>query len=153
MKNSKKGISLIVLVITIIVIIILAAAVLLSIQNNNPIENANKARYSSDKDAAQSAFNILMGKIMADCQSSVDIKLVNAATGESGHPVVGTYFMLSGSDTEYVKYNESTKKYEKTTTASEKFTVDADALGVNPANLNKYTIDEKGVITDPAITD
>lgn len=43
MKN-KKGISLIVLVITIVVIIILAAAVILSLGNNNPINNAKKAK-------------------------------------------------------------------------------------------------------------
>ena len=48
-KSSKKsGISLIVLVITIIVIIILAVAVILSIANNNPIENANKAKFQND---------------------------------------------------------------------------------------------------------
>ena len=43
MVNTKKGISLIVLVITIIVIIILAVAVILTIANNNPIGNAKKA--------------------------------------------------------------------------------------------------------------
>ncbi len=48
MKNQKNGISLIVLVITIIVIIILAVAVILSIANNNPIENANKAKFQND---------------------------------------------------------------------------------------------------------
>ncbi len=48
MKKQKSGISLIVLVITIIVIIILAVAVILSIANNNPIENANKAKFQND---------------------------------------------------------------------------------------------------------
>ena len=43
-RSKKKGISLIMLVITIIVIIILAVAVILSIANNNPIENAKKAK-------------------------------------------------------------------------------------------------------------
>ena len=48
MKKQKSGISLIVLVITIIVIIILAVAVILSIANNNPIENTNKAKFQND---------------------------------------------------------------------------------------------------------
>ena len=47
-KDSKKGVSLIVLIITIIVIIILAAAIILSISKNNPITNANKAVNEND---------------------------------------------------------------------------------------------------------
>jgi len=43
-----NGISLIVLVITIIVIIILAGAVILSLSNNNPISQANIARFKAD---------------------------------------------------------------------------------------------------------
>jgi Tfp pilus assembly protein PilE len=52
MKN--RGISLIVLVITIIVIIILAGSVILSLSNNNPIEQAQKAIFSSDVESFQS---------------------------------------------------------------------------------------------------
>ena len=48
MKNSKKGISLIVLVITIIVIIILAAAVILTMQKSNPISDARTAVEKED---------------------------------------------------------------------------------------------------------
>ena len=47
-NQAKKGISLIVLVITIIVIVILAVAVILTLANNNPIENANKASFQND---------------------------------------------------------------------------------------------------------
>jgi type II secretory pathway pseudopilin PulG len=46
--RKNDGISLIVLVITIIVIIILAGAVILSLANNNPISQANKATFLSD---------------------------------------------------------------------------------------------------------
>ncbi len=46
--KEQRGISLIVLVITIIVIIILAGAVILSLNQNNPIESANKAVFLSD---------------------------------------------------------------------------------------------------------
>ena len=57
-KEEKKGISLIVLVITIIVIIILAVAVILSIANNNPIENAKKAKEDHNKAELKEAANI-----------------------------------------------------------------------------------------------
>ena len=46
--QSKKGISLIVLVITIIVMIILAAAIIISLNNTGIIGNANKAKNESD---------------------------------------------------------------------------------------------------------
>ena len=71
MKNSKKGISLIVLVITIIVIIILAAAVILTLNNNNPISNARVAVDKSDYLEAQDAFNLWAGKVMAEQLDSV----------------------------------------------------------------------------------
>lgn len=58
-KETKKGISLIVLVITIIVIIILAVAVILSIANNNPIENAKKARQANDDSTLKEYVNTL----------------------------------------------------------------------------------------------
>ena len=143
MKNSKKGISLIVLVITIIVIIILAAAVLLSIQNNNPINNANKARYSSDADAAQSAFNILMGKVMADCEGSVEIEPA------SGKLEGASFYIGSGSNKTYVfvdngKYNLKGE--------GEKFVLDIKTdLGINNSKTDTYTLTDKGVVADPAV--
>jgi len=71
MKNSKKGISLIVLVITIIVIIILAAAVILTLNKNNPIEEANDARYASDTANMQAILTNVVAKIMAEKQSVI----------------------------------------------------------------------------------
>ena len=93
MKNELrfKGISLIVLVITIIVIIILATAIILTLVKNNPIEEANKARYESDRDSMQAIFTNTVAKIMAKNQGSIDIKAgqinsvksgVNSTTGE-----------------------------------------------------------------------
>jgi len=73
MKNSKKGISLIVLVITIIVVIILAAAVIISLQNNNPMTEANKARYSSDVANMQAVFVNAVGKAMADQEMVITV--------------------------------------------------------------------------------
>ena len=79
MKNSKKGISLIVLVITIIVIIILAAAVILTLNNNNPIAEANDARYASDVANMQAILTNTVGKIMAANQSTITITAVSFA--------------------------------------------------------------------------
>ena len=56
--KEKQGISLIVLVITIIVIIILAVAVILSIANNNPISNANKAKFQNDLKSIQEELDL-----------------------------------------------------------------------------------------------
>ncbi len=65
MKNSKKGISLIVLVITILVIIILAAAVLLSLNNNNPITNSKQAAFDNDVSEVRSAINLYISNFLA----------------------------------------------------------------------------------------
>lgn len=134
MKNSKKGISLIVLVITIIVIIILAAAVLLSIQNNNPIDNATEAKNASNLDAAQSAFNILIGKVMADCQTSVEIK---------GTSLVGVTFEADGK-----KVNKNGDKFELTEAGG--YSVSESDLGFKTGDLEGYTINATtGVVSAP----
>ena len=72
--NHSGGISLIVLVITIIVVIILAVAVIVSLQNNNPMVEANKARINSDVANMQAIFTNTVGKIMAENQDVVVIK-------------------------------------------------------------------------------
>ncbi|MEG1705559.1 MAG: hypothetical protein RR290_03170 [Clostridia bacterium] len=74
MKN-KKGISLIVLVVTIIVIIILAGAVILSLTNNNPIEEANKAKRDHSASEATSALSLYLGKVMAKVGDSVQLDI------------------------------------------------------------------------------
>ena len=89
--NPYGGISLIVLVITIIVVIILAAAVIISLQSNNPMSEANRARYESDVANMQMIFTNTVGKIMAEKQEVVGIREcqinqitsgVKSATGE-----------------------------------------------------------------------
>ncbi|MEG1022402.1 MAG: hypothetical protein RSE50_12925, partial [Myroides sp.] len=60
--HTHRGISLIVLVITIIVIIILAAAVILTLNKNNPIENANKATFVSNMKTFQEELNMYHAK-------------------------------------------------------------------------------------------
>ena len=71
--NSKKGISLIVLVITIIVIIILAAAVVMSLSNNNVLTNSRTAVNESDFSEVQSSFQIKMQAILVQQLDSVVI--------------------------------------------------------------------------------
>ena len=71
--NPCGGISLIVLVITIIVVIILAAAVIISLQNNNPMSEANEARINSDVANMQAIFTNTVGKIMAEKQEVIGI--------------------------------------------------------------------------------
>ncbi len=73
-KTNFSGISLIVLVITIIVIIILATAIILTLINNNPINEANKARFESDRESIQAIFTNTVAKVMAKNQSSINIK-------------------------------------------------------------------------------
>jgi len=72
-KTNPSGISLIVLVITIIVIIILAAAVILTLNKNNPIEEASKARYESDVANMQAIFTNVVTKVMVQKQSTIEI--------------------------------------------------------------------------------
>ena len=88
MKNSKKGISLIVLVITIIVIIILSAAVLLTMSKNNPVDNAVLATYSSDKAEIKSAISLFITNYMAKHEGNSPL------TGTSAITIDGTVAQL-----------------------------------------------------------
>ena len=64
-KHIKKGISLITLVITIVVVIILAAAVILSLNQNNPIQNARVATVVQKKDSIESSVLMYVSSIKA----------------------------------------------------------------------------------------
>jgi type II secretory pathway pseudopilin PulG len=70
--KQKNGISLIVLVITIIIIIILAGAVILSLANNNPITQANKATYLSDLKNFQTELDLYETKQFSDKLGAYD---------------------------------------------------------------------------------
>ena len=87
MKKQKNGISLIVLVITIIVIIILAVAVILSIANNNPIENANKAKFQNDLKTIQEELTLKQATNYVDEHTgngtSEEIIIVNLPSADS----------------------------------------------------------------------
>ena len=55
-KATLSGISLIMLVVTIIIMLILATVIVVTISSNNPVSEANKARYESDVDNMQALF-------------------------------------------------------------------------------------------------
>ena len=83
LKQSKlKGISLIVLVITIIVIVILAVAVILSIANNNPIEQAKKAKFQNDLKTMQDELNVYIASQVSDPSGNFDIDNLNVKNEE-----------------------------------------------------------------------
>ena len=84
MRNSKKGISLIVLVITIVVIIILAAAVILSLNNNNLITNARRAVNENDFSETNSAFAIALQDVVITQLDNVVLSGYAAAAGFTG---------------------------------------------------------------------
>ena len=146
MKNSKKGISLIVLIITIIVIVILATAILVSVINNNPISEANKARYESDRDNMQAVFTNTVGKIMAENQGTVnvtagqintEIKDVNEATGEVAYTV----------DNATVAANASGKiVFDKGTNDATTYYT-GKKLPIYQAGETKWYVDSEGVLS------
>ena len=81
-KPTHMGISLIVLIITIIVIIILSTAVIVTISNNNPIDEANMARYETDRDSMQAIFTNTVAKVMVKNQGTVNVVVgqINSVT-------------------------------------------------------------------------
>ena len=121
-KLTKYGISLIVLIITIIVIIILSTAVIVTISNNNPIDEANVARYESDRDSMQAVFTNTVAKVMAKNQGTVSVTAgqinkttsgVNSTTGQVSYTVTdavngananGTIVFNKGENTDIVFY-------------------------------------------------
>ena len=118
MKNSKKGISLIVLVITIIVIIILAAAVLLTLNNNNPIENSKTATFQNDCAEVKSALALYVGNFIA-----------KDANHKGPFPATGSV-TISGTTTDDDPQPASTAGADTTTTST---TLSWTALGFNAA--------------------
>ena len=76
-KDSKKGISLIVLIVTIIVIIILAAVVVLTISKNNPVSSAKEATFKEDMTSIQDELSMYISKKYTDNPASFDKSSVN----------------------------------------------------------------------------
>ena len=86
-RSKKKGISLILLVITIIVIIILAVAVILSIANNNPIENAKKAKEAHNNAVEKEKIELLkQAKLMKQSLGTKTEDEVNEEIIKANYP-------------------------------------------------------------------
>ena len=145
-KTNSKGISLIVLVITIIVIIILATAILVSVISNNPISEANKARYESDRDNMQAVFTNTVGKIMAENQGTVNITAgqINTVTKDAKEATGTVAYTV---DNATVAENASgTIVFDKdANTATTYYT--GKKLPIYAAGETKWYVDSEGVIS------
>ena len=168
MKNSKKGISLIVLVITIIVIIILAAAVILTLNNNNPIKEANDARYASDVANMQAVLTNTVAKIMAANQSTIEITPTEITDGNlkatigytldypaDKNNATGTITFEKGTNTipesGVLKAWKTGKALPNYTSGSETWKVDAEGtltLTVGVGTDNEATYPVSGTVVD-----
>jgi len=144
--KAKRAISLIVLVITIIVIIILATAIIVTLLGNNPIKEANKARYESDRDSMQAIFTNTVAKVMAKTQSTMEIKAgalnkvtsgVNSATGEAKY-ILNNPEKSEGKEGKIIFDN-------KENTDNEYYT--GRKLPIYNAGETTWYVDEEGIIT------
>lgn len=145
-KRKRKGISLIVLVITIIVIIILAAAIILTLNKNNPMEEANRAKYESDRYSMQAIFTNAVAKVMAKNQGSIDIKaraLNSIKSGVSSTIGETTYILNNPEKSE--NRNGKIIFDNKSNTEIEYYT--GRKLPIYNAGETTWYVDEEGVIT------
>ena len=141
MKNSKKGISLIVLVITIIVIIIIAAAVILGLTKSNPINNSKIASMTNNRDSIYSTVNMHISQITAKTQGNFSLAEIitglegmtaSSAAGDTEDPIlkagVADSKITVGNQAKYL----ATKKVQLPDTTN---------CVVNGANIKLYQID------------
>ena len=92
MKNKTKeieGISLIVLVITIIVIIIISAAVILTLTDNNPMSQANEAKFKATLDTYNSELSLMISKKYLD-NPNLSVNQLNATIWDGTSEITGT---------------------------------------------------------------
>ena len=142
----KGAISLIVLVITIIVIIILATMIIISIVNNNPISEANKARFQSDRDNMQGIFTNTVAKVMAINQGSISIRagvLNEIKSGVNKTIGIANYVIKDGVDG---------NKLEGTITFDNKENTDTKyytgkKLPIYKVGETTWYVDEEGILT------
>ena len=145
-KLTHAGISLIVLVITIIVIIILSTAIIVSVVSNNPINEANTARYESDVDSMQAVFTNTVTKIMAQNQGTVSVTAgqintatngVKETTGEVAYTVTNAVNSANSNGTIVFDKGENTE--------TEFYT--GKKLSIYAAGETKWHVDEDGNIS------
>ncbi len=140
--NPRGGISLIVLVITIIVVIILAAAVIISLQNNNPINEANRARYESDIVNMQAIFTNAVAKVMAENQGTIEVnegELNTVKSGESRAEGRVNYTVEDGTKSGIIIFNQGTNN--ETTYYTGKM------LPLYKAGETTWYVDKEGMIS------
>ena len=111
-RSKKKGISLIVLVITIIIIIILAVAVILSIANNNPIENAKKAKEAHNNAVEKEKIELLkQAKLMKQSLGTKTEDEINEEIIKANYPdLTDEDFSVSRGKKVYVGEDEKIKE-------------------------------------------
>ena len=143
--SNPMGISLIVLVITIIVIIILATAIIISVIDSNPLSEANKARFQSDRDNMQSIFTNTVAKVMAVNQGSIKVKpgtLNEVTSGVKNTIGVANYEIENGSDSS--KANGTITFDNKSNTDTEYYT--GKQLPIYKAGETKWYVDSEGLL-------
>ena len=147
--NKKRGISLIVLVITIIVVVILAVAVILSIVNNNPIEQAKKAKFQSNLKTMQEELNMYISTQVTDKLGEFNIadenytdyedikSKITSMTEDWKDKIIinnGSLFFTGESEWAY----EILKVKLKTVTTNEKTIELSDCVASNIVNIKIY---------------
>ena len=140
--KAKKGISLIVLVITIIVIIILAGAVILSLNKNNPISDATKARYLSNKDSVQSEVTIALSSAMSSKGQSCSIVADASGTALTDYLKIPTTGSLN------VKYTDGTLGTISIGDVPSDCTYQVNEDGRVRAIVNGYDVSDTNFTTD-----
>ena len=144
--KKQKGISLIVLVITIIVIIILATVVIVTIVTNNPIKEANKARYESDRENMQAVFTNTVAKVMTNNQGNVKI-----TAGQINNQITG--IEKTTGQVNYIVENASNRNntngeivFDKGENEATKYYTGVK-LPIYKAGETKWYVDESGIVS------
>ena len=159
MKANKQGISLIVLVITIVVVIILAAAVILSLNGNNPIDNARIANFAQTKDGLYSAIYTYEGTVQGKTQGYFTSEQIYLGTGVNTTDgiaapagiVVGTPTEVEGTNS---KTLEATTCYKADKTEISLYKLDGakfkaevgEDLPATPVSNAEWYIDAEGQV-------
>ena len=145
-KLKRTGISLIVLVITIIVIIILSTAVILTISSNNPIDEANTARYESDVDSMQAIFTNTVAKVMVKNRANIKVtagRINNVTSEEHESTGVVEYTVI---DIVNLVNNTGTIVFDKGENTDTVFYT-GKKLPIYNAGDTKWYVDEEGNIS------
>ena len=145
-EDNLKGVSLIVLVITIIIIMILSTTVILTIASNNPIEEANKARYEMDVDSMQALFTNTVAKVMVKNRSNVKITsgVINSVSSDAKETIGEVIYTIS--DSILLENMTGTIVFDKGENTDTVFYT-GKKLPVYSAGNTKWYVDSEGTIS------